>query len=36
MDDYVSDLLARQAEMDAEPRRSGRIYPAALNPSVSN
>jgi len=36
MDDYVSDLLARQAEMDVEPRRSGRIYPAALNPSVSN
>jgi arachidonate 15-lipoxygenase len=36
MDDYVNALLARQAEMDNEPRRSGRIYPAALNPSVSN
>ena len=36
MDDYVSALLARQAEMDAEPDRPGRIYPAELNPSVSN
>lgn len=36
MDDYVQALRGRQAEMDAEPRRAGRIYPAALNPSVSN
>jgi hypothetical protein len=36
MDDYVTALLARQSEMDAEPHRAGRIYPAELNPSVSN
>jgi hypothetical protein len=36
MDDYVEALQLRQAEMNAEPRRAGRIYPADLNPSVSN
>ena len=36
MDDYVTALLARQSDMDAEPHRTGRIYPAELNPSVSN
>ncbi len=36
MDDFVAALKARQAVMDAEPRRPGRIYPADLNPSVSN
>lgn len=36
MDDYVEALKLRQAEMNAQPRRPGRIYPAELNPSVSN
>jgi hypothetical protein len=36
MDEYVSELRARQAAMDLEPRQPGRIYPADLNPSVSN
>jgi hypothetical protein len=36
MDDYVDALRERQRVMDAEPRRPGRTYPDALNPSVSN
>jgi hypothetical protein len=36
MTDYVEELQLRQAEMNAEPCRAGRIYPADLNPSVSN
>jgi hypothetical protein len=36
MDDYVNALRERQRLMDAEPRRPGRTYPDALNPSVSN
>lgn len=36
MDDYVDALKKRQQDMDAQPHRAGRIYPAALNPSVSN
>lgn len=36
MDGYVDALRRRQAEMVAEPRRLGRIYPANLNPSISN
>ena len=36
MDDYVDELQIRQAEMNVESRRTGRIYPADLNPSVSN
>ena len=36
MDDVVDALKARQAAMEAEPRRAGRIYPADLNTSVSN
>jgi len=36
MDDVVDALKARQAVMEAEPRRAGRIYPADLNTSVSN
>lgn len=36
MDDYVQALVERQAVMNTEPRRAGRIYPAELNPSVSN
>jgi len=36
MDDYVTNLKRRQATMGAEPGPPGRIFPAALNPSVSN
>jgi hypothetical protein len=36
MDDYVSALKARQAIMETERHQPGRIYPAELNPSVSN
>jgi Lipoxygenase len=36
MDDYVEALRERQLVMDTEPRRPGRTYPDALNPSVSN
>ena len=36
MDDYIDALEARQTEMESEPIRTGRIYPSALNPSVSN
>lgn len=36
MDDYVDALRSRQADMGTEPRRAGRIYPAELNPSVTN
>ena len=35
-DAYVDALRQRQAAMETEPHRPGRIYPAALNPSVSN
>jgi hypothetical protein len=33
---YVDALRCRQAEMVAEPCSLGRIYPANLNPSISN
>ena len=36
MDDYVTALKQRQDVMETEPQRPGRIYPSALNPSVSN
>jgi len=36
MDDYVTALKQRQDDMEAEPHQPGRIYPSALNPSVSN
>ena len=36
MDGYVDALRHRQEVIDAEPRKTGRICPDALNPSVSN
>jgi hypothetical protein len=36
MDGYVDALRARQAEIDVDPSRVGRIEPRNLNPSVSN
>lgn len=36
MNDYIEDLKKQQEVMDKVPRRPGRVYPNALNPSVSN
>jgi len=36
MNEYVDALRSRQAEIDADPPRIGRIEPRNLNPSVSN